>query len=131
LGEIETVLNQHPDVKEAVAIAKEDVSGNKRLVAYVVPNQEPLPTVGAQGFVPLLRCFLKEKLPEYMIPSAFVMLEALPLLPNGKVDRRALKGLSTDQTELAEDFIAPRTPMEEAIAKIWAEVLKCDRCRNS
>ncbi|MBD1808186.1 amino acid adenylation domain-containing protein [Microcoleus sp. FACHB-SPT15] len=127
LGEIETVLNQHPDVKEAVAIAKEDVSSNKRLVAYVVPNQEPLPTVGAQGFASSLRCFLKEKLPEYMMPSAFVMLEALPLLPNGKVDRRALKGLSTDKTELAEDFIAPRTPMEEAIAKIGAEVLKCDR----
>jgi acyl carrier protein len=74
-----------------------------------------------------LRHFLKAKLPEYMIPSAFVMLETLPLLPNGKVDRRALKELSTDKTELAEDFIAPRTPTEEAIAKIWTEVLKCDR----
>jgi amino acid adenylation domain-containing protein len=127
LGEIETVLNQHPDVKEAVVIAKQDVSGNKRLVAYLVPNQEQLPTIGAQGFASLLRCFLKEKLPEYMIPSAFVMLEVLPLLPNGKVDRRSLKVLDVDKTELRETYIAPRTPTEEAIAKIWAEVLKCDR----
>jgi amino acid adenylation domain-containing protein len=127
LGEIEAVLNQHPAVRETVAIAKEDVSGNKRLVTYIVPNQEHLPTVGAQGLAPLLRCFLKEKLPEYMIPAAFVMLETLPHLPNGKVDRRALERLSIDQSKLGKDFIAPRTPTEEAIAKIWADVLKRDR----
>ena len=136
LREIETVLNQHPDVKEAVAIcckqqhfaiAKEDVSGNKRLVAYIVLNKEQSQRLGAQSLAPLLRNFLKAKLPEYMIPSAFVKLESLPLLPNGKVDRRSLKVLDVDKTELTETYIAPRTPTEEAIAKIWAEVLKCDR----
>jgi amino acid adenylation domain-containing protein len=146
LGEIEALLNQHPAVREAIAIAK-DVSGNKRLVAFVVPNSrsgfnqdatgtcesadKPASTNPKSKIQNLksndLRHFLKAKLPEYMIPSAFVMLETLQLLPNGKVDRRALKALSTDKTELAEDFIAPRTPTEEAIAKIWAEVLKCDR----
>jgi amino acid adenylation domain-containing protein len=156
LGEIEAVLNQHPAVKEAVVIAREEISANKRLVAFVVPNSrggfnqdvagtcesvdKPAPTnPKSKSLVDErkrstqnlksndLRHFLKTKLPEYMIPSAFVMLETLPLLPNGKVDRRALKELSTDKTELAEDFIAPRTPTEEAIAKIWTEVLKCDR----
>jgi len=156
LGEIEALLNQHPAVREAVVIAREDISANKRLVAFVVPNSrggfnqdvagtcesvnKPAPTnPKSKSLVDErkrstqnlksndLRYFLKTKLPEYMIPSAFVMLETLPLLPNGKVDRRALKALSTDKTELAEDFIAPRTPTEEAIAKIWAEVLKCDR----
>ncbi len=156
LGEIEVVLNQHPEVREAVVIAREDISANKRLIAFVVPNSrggfnqdvagtcesvdKPAPTSpkskslvdeGKRSIQNLksndLRHFLKAKLPEYMIPSAFVMLETLPLLPNGKVDRRALKEFSTDKTELAEDFIAPRTPTEEAIAKIWTEVLKCDR----
>jgi amino acid adenylation domain-containing protein len=127
LGEIEARLKQHPVVKEAVVMAKEDVSGNKRLVTYIVPNQEQLMRVGAQGFAPLLRCFLKEKLPEYMIPSAFVMLDALPHLPNGKVDRRNLKVLDVDKTELTENYMAPRTPIEEAIAKIWAKLLNYER----
>jgi amino acid adenylation domain-containing protein len=127
LGEIEAVLNQHPFVKEAIALATQDISSHQRLVTYIVPNQEQLPTVGPQGFAPLLRQFLKEKLPEYMMPSAFLLLEALPLLPNGKVDRHALKELSVGKSKLEEPFIAPRTPTEEAIAKIWAEVLKCNR----
>ena len=133
LGEIEAVLNQHPAVKEAVAISylqqitTQEVSGNKRLVAYIVPNQEQQTSLEAQSLTPILRSFLKAKLPEYMTPSSFVMLETLPLLPNGKVDRRALKELSVDKTELSEAFIAPRTPTEEAIAKIWTEVLQCDR----
>ncbi|MBD2016401.1 amino acid adenylation domain-containing protein [Microcoleus sp. FACHB-53] len=127
LGEIEARLKQHPVVKEAVVMAKEDVSGNKRLVTYIVPNQEQLMRVGAQGFAPLLGCFLKEKLPEYMIPSAFVMLDALPHLPNGKVDRRNLKVFDVDKTELTENYMAPRTPIEEAIAKIWAKLLNYDR----
>jgi len=140
LGEIEVVLNQHPEVKEAVVIATEDASGNKRLVTYVVPNtkggfnhdatgtcesaDKPAPTNLKSND---LRHFLKAKLPEYMIPSAFVILETLPLTPNGKVDRRLLKTLNTDKTQLAEAFIAPRTPTEEAIAKIWVELLKCHR----
>jgi thioesterase domain-containing protein/acyl carrier protein len=136
LGEIEVVLNQHPFVREAVAIAlcavaepiaREDVPGNKRLVAYIVPNQEQLPTAEPESLAPLLRQFLKEKLPKYMIPSAFVVLESLPLTPNGKVDRRALPTLDSLIRPTERGFIAPRTPTEEAIAQIWAEVLKCDR----
>lgn len=134
LGEIEARLKQHPAVKEAVVMAKEDVSGNKRLVTYIVPNQEhivpnqePLMRVGAQGFAPLLRCFLKEKLPEYMIPSAFLMLDTLPLLPNGKVDRHTLKVLDVDKTELTKTYIAPRTSIEEVIAKIWTQLLNNER----
>jgi amino acid adenylation domain-containing protein len=136
LGEIEVVLNQHPFVREAVAIAlcavaepiaREDVPGNKRLVAYIVPNQEQLPTAEPESLAPVLRQFLKEKLPKYMIPSAFVVLESLPLTPNGKVDRRALPTLDSLIRPTERGFIAPRTPTEEAIAQIWAEVLKCDR----
>ncbi|MEW6497398.1 MAG: amino acid adenylation domain-containing protein, partial [Cyanobacteriota bacterium] len=128
LGEIEAVLSQHPLVKEAVVIAKEDVSGNNRLVAYIIPNQEQPANLQPSNLQPIdLRHFLQGKLPEYMIPSAFVMLEALPVLPNGKVDRHALKALSVDQTEVTENYIAPRTPTEEAIAKIWVEILNLER----
>jgi amino acid adenylation domain-containing protein len=124
LGEIEVVLNQHPAVREAVAIATEDVPGNKRLVAYIVPNQEQLATLGVQTLAPLLRQVLIEKLPEYMVPSAFVMLDFLPLTPNGKVDRKALPAPSQP---MERGFVAPRTPTESLLVEIWAEVLKCDR----
>ena len=84
LGEIEAVLGQHPGIEESVVIVREDVPGDKRLVGYLIANQEPVPTVGE------LRSFLKQKLPGYMVPSAFVELEAMPLTPNRKVDRKAL-----------------------------------------
>ena len=84
MGEIEAVLSQHEDVQASCVIAREDTPGDKRLVAYVVPHQHCTPTISE------LRQFLKAKLPEYMVPSAFVILESLPLTPNGKVDRRAL-----------------------------------------
>ena len=84
LGEVEAVLGQHPAVRESVVVAREDVPGEKRLVAYIVPYQEHLPTVSE------LYSFLQTKLPAYMVPSAFVLLDALPLMPSGKVDRRAL-----------------------------------------
>ena len=83
-GEIEATLSQHPGVRECVVLARDDVLGDKRLVAYIVPNQQPAPSTDN------LRSFLKKKLPDYMVPSAFVYLEALPLTPNGKVDRKAL-----------------------------------------
>jgi amino acid adenylation domain-containing protein len=139
LGEIEAVLNQHPGVREAVVLAKEEESSNKRLVAYITREVEqdvsrpskPAPTNPTSHIQNAksndLHHFLQGKLPEYMIPSAFVMLEALPLLPNGKVDRHALKELNLDKTELTEAYIAPRTPTEEAIAKIWADVLNLER----
>jgi len=117
LGEIEAVLGQHLAVQETVVMVREDVPGNKRLVAYVVVNQTSAPTVSQ------LHQFLKQKLPEYMIPSAIVKLEALPLTPNGKVDRRALLAPDTARPELQSAFIAPRDTLELQLAHIWEDVL--------
>jgi amino acid adenylation domain-containing protein len=116
-GEIEVVLAQHPAVQEIVVIAREDVPGNKRLVAYLVVNQTSAPTVSQ------LHQFLKQKLPEYMIPSAIVNLEALPLTPNGKVDRRALLATDTARPELQSAFVAPRDTLELQLTHIWEDVL--------
>ena len=118
LGEIEAILSQHLFVRETVVLAREDSPGDKRLVAYVVSNQDQVCTGSA------LRNFLKEKLPEYMVPSGFVFLDALPLTPNGKVDRKALPAPDQSRPELEQSVVAPRTPIEEIIAEIWAEVLK-------
>ncbi|QLE39947.1 amino acid adenylation domain-containing protein [Nostoc sp. C052] len=120
LGEIEALLVQHPAVWENVVVVREDEPGDKRLVAYVVPQKQQSPTVQQ------LRQFLKAKLPEYMMPSALVLLESLPLTPNGKVDRRALPKPELDGT-LLEKYIAPRTPTEEMLAQIWAQVLKVEQ----
>ncbi|MBD2498497.1 non-ribosomal peptide synthetase [Nostoc sp. FACHB-280] len=120
LPEIETVLSQYSEIKSVVAIAREDSPGKKRLVAYVVPDQDSKPI--AQE----LRNFLKTKLPEYMIPSAFVILESLPLTPNGKVDRRALPEPNLEST-LLEKYVAPATPTEEILAQIWAQVLRVEQ----
>ena len=117
LGEIEAVLIQHPAVRATVAIATEDHLGNKRIVAYAIPHSGQVPAATE------LRSFLKAKLPDYMVPSAFVMLDAIPLTPNGKVDRRALPAPDWEQRDLAEIFVAPRTPLEEALADIWSQVL--------
>jgi len=121
LGEIEAVLSQHPGVQETVALAREDTPGSKRLVAYFVSVQDPAPTVSE------LRGFLKEKLPEYMIPSAFVTLDSLPLTPNGKVDRRALPAPDQSRPDLEAEYVAPRTPEEEILASIWAQLLDVDQ----
>ncbi|MEH2110838.1 non-ribosomal peptide synthetase [Nostoc sp.] len=122
LSEIETVLSQHQSVQKAVVIVKENVSGDKYLVAYIVPNVE------MQNFSSLLRKFLKEKLPEYTIPKAFVVLDSLPLTANGKVDRLALTELDSPASRLRDKtFIPPRTPTESSLAKIWAEVLNIER----
>ncbi|MBG1265874.1 non-ribosomal peptide synthase/polyketide synthase, partial [Nostoc sp. WHI] len=118
LGEIEAVLNAHPQIQQAVVIAREDVPGNKRLVAYLVPSDESLTTKQ-------LREFLKGKLPEYMVPSAIVILESLPLTPSGKVDRRALRAPEAS-SELLDKYVAPRTPIEEILVQIWAQVLKIE-----
>jgi amino acid adenylation domain-containing protein len=117
LGEIEAVLSQHPAVQETVVMVREDVSGNKRLVAYLVVNQLAAPTI------PELQQFLKQKLPEYMVPSAFVLLEVLPLTPNGKVDRRALPAPDTSCLSLEASFVSPRDTLELQLVQIWEEVL--------
>ncbi len=119
-GEVEAALATHPAVKEAVVVARDDGSGGKVLVGYLVP----------QGVAPSpadLRETLRRALPDYMIPSAFVTLDALPLTPNGKVDRRALPALSHDRLALRAAYAAPRTPDEQAIAEICAEVLNLER----
>jgi acyl carrier protein len=121
LGEIEAVLSQHPVVQESVVIAREDVPGNKRLVAYVVVNQTSGPTVGE------LRQFLKAKLPEYMVPSAIVLQEVLPLTPNGKVDRKALPSPQGLRPELTADYVAPQSELERTIATVWQEVLQVEK----
>jgi len=120
-GEIDAALGGHPALREVVVVAREDKSGNKRLVAYVVPEQEPAPTTSE------LRHFLKEKLPKYMVPSAFVTLETLPLTPSGKVDRRALPAPDGARPELEGDYVAPRTPVEEELVSIWAQLLGIER----
>jgi amino acid adenylation domain-containing protein len=116
LGEIEFLLSQHPQVREAAVITCEDQPGNKRLVAYLVTNQKAV-SLGE------LRHFLKQKLPDYMIPGAFVFLDTLPLTPNGKIDRRALPVPDLPQKSREDRFIAPRTPTEEILGAIWAKVL--------
>jgi hypothetical protein len=121
LGEIEVVLGQAPSVREAVVLARADGAGSRQLVAYVVPAGEKLPTIGA------LRSWLRRNLPGYMVPSAFVFLDALPLTPNGKVDRRALPAPAVTRPDLEEAFVAPRTPLEKVVAGIWTEVLGLDR----
>ena len=119
LGEIEAALGQHPSVREAVVLAQEDAAGDrpaslsteKRLVAYVCAEREPVPTTTD------LRKFLAEKLPEHMVPAIFVLLSAFPLLPNGKIDRRALRLSERTRPELDNAFVAPRGPVEEIIGR--------------
>nr|WP_277883326.1 amino acid adenylation domain-containing protein [Nostoc flagelliforme] len=120
LGEIETALSEHGDVQSCCVIAREDTPGEKRLVAYVVPYPQVTPIIDQ------LRHSLKAKLPEYMVPNAFVVLESLPLTSNGKVDRRALPTHKLDST-LLEKYVAPRTPIEEMLALLWTQVLKLER----
>ncbi len=145
LGEIEVRLRQHPQVREAAVVLRADVAGDARLVAYVVPNQEQRTkpvlsevegnkeqrgeefdsqfSILNSQFLGELRAFLQPHLPEYMLPSAFVMLDALPLTPNGKLDRRRLPQPELDRAELKQAFVAPRTPLETDMAAIWGQVL--------
>ncbi|MCC5635071.1 amino acid adenylation domain-containing protein [Nostoc sp. CHAB 5844] len=116
IGEIEAVLTQHPQVQQTAVIVREDQPGNKRLVAYVVAKQEQI-TANE------LRRFLKEKLPNFMVPGAFVNLETLPLTPNGKVNRRALPEPDTFSLTQESNFVPPRNSIELQLAQIWSEVL--------
>ncbi len=145
MGEIEAVLTQHPAISTAVVVALGERLANKHLVAYVVPAQaaagfEAVRHADGDGAMPALsdvqahgspaplqeaelRAFLKEKLPSYMIPSAFVILDRLPLTANGKVDRKALPAPGLAQLTSQETFVPPRTPMEEQLAEFWATAL--------
>ncbi|MCY1015548.1 non-ribosomal peptide synthetase [Pyxidicoccus sp. MSG2] len=123
-GEVEGVLRQHSGVREAVTVVREDSPGDRRLVAYVVPS---LPAEGATPSAADLRTFIQQRLPEYMVPAAYVLLPALPLTPNGKVDRRALPAPGRDSLAPTSTYVAPRTPDEERLAALWAELLRVER----
>ncbi len=117
LGEIETLLRQHEAVQEAVVVAREERPGDQRLVAYVLPHpqQQPAPET--------LRRMLQAHVPDYMVPSAFVLLDALPLTPNGKIDRRALPAPHATTAQPHQRYAPPRTPLETQLSSIWAQVL--------
>ena len=117
LGEIETVISQHSAVRETVVVVREDSAGSQQLVAYTVLQREQTLTITE------LHRFLESKLPNYMMPTAFVMLEALPLTPNGKVDRKALPAPDTARPELEAIYQPPQTEIEQTIAAIWQEKL--------
>jgi acyl carrier protein len=111
------MLRRHPALAEAVVLAREDVPGDKRLTAYVVAKPGPAPTSRD------LRNFLMEKLPEYMVPAAFMLLDALPLSPNGKVNRFALPKPDPLEGLPESAYLSPNSPVEEALAEIWANAL--------
>ncbi|HEY9810874.1 MAG TPA: amino acid adenylation domain-containing protein [Halomicronema sp.] len=127
LGEIEAVISQYPTVREVIALVREDNPGDKRLVAYIVANSKLLDAEkNPTEVINRLRVFIKQKLPQYMMPSAFVLLEAMPLTPNGKIDRRALPAPNTNTTKFDSNFAESRTSEEQVIAQIWAEVLRLE-----
>ncbi|HSE97218.1 MAG TPA: amino acid adenylation domain-containing protein, partial [Blastocatellia bacterium] len=122
LGEIETALREHASVRESVVAVREDEAGDKRLVAYVVLEDDLAPTSRA-SLSSELRSHLSARLPEYMMPSAFVALDALPLTPNGKIDRNVLPAPDLAGTEASRSIIAPRDPLEHQLAEIWEVIL--------
>ena len=121
LEEIEAVLEKHSTVQQAVVIAREDIPGDKRLVAYLITNDQPAPSVSE------LRNFLKETLPDYMIPSAFTFMTEFPLTPNKKVNRRALPPPDSIRPDLESAYVAPKTEVERTTASIWQKVLKLEK----
>ncbi len=125
LGEIELTLDKHSSVNAAVVIAREDEPGDKRLVAYLIPEQ------GKNINASELRKFLSDKLPEYMMPSAFVQMESFPRTPSGKIDRRNLPAPSNKRPELSTLFAAPQSDMEKQFAKLWCKLLKIDSVGTS
>ncbi len=117
LGEIEAILGRHPDVSEAVVLLREDSRATKQLVAYIVPRRARTPSIAE------IRSFMKEKLPDYMVPSTFVVMDKLPRTSNGKVDRRALPAPTQERPDLQGISVAARTPIEQQITNVWADVL--------
>ncbi len=117
LGEIEAALAQHSAIRQCVVVAQEHSSGEKRLIAYLVAREGALPPARQ------LKEFLRQTLPDYMLPAGYVSLSTLPLTPNGKVDRRALPPPSADDVTVDDDYVAPRSPTEARLAKLWEETL--------
>jgi thioesterase domain-containing protein/acyl carrier protein len=117
LGEIEALLSQYHGIDMAVVIARDDNRGGKELVAYFVPGNDPAPTAHE------LRSFLKDRLPDFMLPSAFVKLANMPLTPNGKVDRRALPAPTVGDTATEEGPVAPKDALESQLVRIWESIL--------
>jgi hypothetical protein len=119
-GEVEAAIRLHPAARDAVVVAREDESRQRRLVAYVVLMDEHVQATD-------LRSFLKKSLPPYMIPATFVFLEAFPLTPTGKLDRQALPAPDGNRSTPGDSYVAPRTPFEEALVAIWRDVLGLER----
>ncbi|MGL4503217.1 MAG: non-ribosomal peptide synthetase, partial [Planktothrix sp.] len=117
LGEIEAILNQHRGVAEAVVMVQEDIPGEKLLMAYIIPNPQQQITNTE------LRQFLKQKLPDYMIPSAYLFLDSFPLTPNGKINRNSLPKIDALNLDLEENYIEPGTEIEAKLVEIWAKIL--------
>lgn len=120
LGEIESVLAQYPSVREVTVMARQDGEEDKRLVAYLTTEDTDI-TVAS------LRAHLANRLPDYMIPAAFVLMDAFPLTSNGKVDRKALPAPEISHLDLKRSYVAPRNPTEEKLSAIWAEVMGIER----
>jgi hypothetical protein len=117
LGEIEAVLNEYPSVKTCVVVARSEADDDKRLVAYIVAREGEEP-----GYLEL-RSFLSTRLLEHMVPSAFVLLDEMPLTPNGKINRRALPAPEVSRPEIEQRYVAPRNDIEVALVELWQEVL--------
>ena len=118
LGEIESAISQFSTIKNNVVIVREDTPGDKRLVAYIIKGE------AEEIDIAELRVFLKTKIPDYMVPSAFVFIEHFPLTPNGKIDRKVLPSPVESVQQQAKSYIAPDTETEKKLAEIWSEVLK-------
>lgn len=121
LGEIEAAIEQHPLVRDAAVISVDDRLGDKRLAAYVVPRTTDAPPIDE------LRALLAQNLPDYMMPSAFVVIPALPLTNNGKLDRKALPAPEIENARAQTAYVSPRSNIEFAIGEIWARILGVDR----
>src|SRR5439155_26049905 len=119
----EAMLREHPQLQDAVVLAREDVSGNTYLVAYLVKGPQPPVTQDMQVTANDLRFYLQDRLPSYMIPQAFVFLDALPLTPHGKLDLNAFPLPEAKQITHTTDFFSPRTSIETTLVTIWSQVL--------
>ena len=125
LGEIESSISEYPNIEQAVVVAREDSPGNKNLAAYIKATDAKIQSRGDEQSISVheLRDFLQKKLPDYMIPSAFVFLDELPLTPNGKIDRKSLPAPNQIAEDHPDDSVAPRSETEAALMSLWSEVI--------